>query len=90
MWVFYFVVNREGTEHVFGTFECKQPERTKIYKALREKWKTDNAITSIGCTTDLNSIWLKWPQSALTNEMLDEINRIVTLQNSIALINSIN
>lgn len=74
-WVFYFIVNREGTEHVFGTFDCKQPQRTNIYKELRDKWQSDKTITSIGYTTDLNSIWLKWPQSVLpttTDNQFDE------------------
>lgn len=63
-WVFYYVVNRGADQIVLGTFDCKQPQRTNMYKELQKCWKLDK-VTSIGYTTDVNDPFHVWPQTSI-------------------------
>jgi hypothetical protein len=73
-WAFFYLTNDRTTQHVVETFDCKSPERTTLYKLLKKMWQSDPKVTGIGYTTELNSVWLKWPQSELpmTPDMVEE------------------
>lgn len=63
-WVFYFTTSRDGNRFVIGTQDCKQPERTGMRKEQKKYWSKPNVVGT-GYTTDLNDLWLVWPQSQL-------------------------
>ena len=64
-WAFYYIVNRGYDLQVIGTFDCKHPERTNMYKELKKKWRSGEQVTGIGYTTVINDPFFVWPQSKL-------------------------
>ncbi len=63
-WAFWYEVDRNGQRIVIDTYDCSEPERTKIRKIQKRLWDNPD-VTSIGYTSELTDRWLIWPSSNL-------------------------